>query len=132
MSIPENPEEGQENGLLQAWEILEQVRLDADLVTLSACETGLGAERDGEHLLGLRRALQLAGARATITSLWKVDDDATQELMRDMYERLWIDGESKSDALRNAQLKMLRDNRQKYGEGLPKSWGAFVLEGDWR
>ncbi len=60
-----------------------------------------------------------------------------RSLPRDAFEYsdptgLWFDGESKSNALRNAQLKMLRDNRRKYGEGLPKTWGAFVLEGDWR
>ena len=52
--------------------------------------------------------------------------------MEDLYERLWVGGESKSDALRKAQLAMLRKNRARYGEGLPRTWGAFVLEGDWR
>lgn len=123
---------GAADGILTASEVIWLDLRSCELVTLSACETGLGAERDGEHLLGLRRALQIAGARATITSLWKVGDEATQELMQGFYERLWFDGESKSDALRNAQLEMLNENRRKHGEGLPKSWGAFVLEGDWR
>ena len=121
-----------EDGILTASEALWLDLQSCELITLSACETGLGAEKDGEHLIGLRRALQIAGARATITSLWKVDDEATQKLMEGMYERLWIGGEGKGEALRNAQLAMLRENRATYAEGLPRTWGAFVLEGDWR
>src|SRR5207253_11069952 len=74
LTIPEKLVEGQENGLLQAWEIFEQVRLEADLVVLSACQTGLGKEMGGEGLIGLTRALQYAGARSIVASLWSVDD----------------------------------------------------------
>jgi hypothetical protein len=56
LTIPEKPREGQDNGLLQAWEIIEKIRIDADLVTLSACESALGTEMGGEGLIGLTRA----------------------------------------------------------------------------
>jgi CHAT domain-containing protein len=103
-----------------------------ELVTLSACETGLGEPRAGEQLIGLRRALRLAGARTTVTSLWRVDDAATRELMTDFYQRLWLQGQGKAEALRAAQLALLERNRARVGKGLPSTWGAFVLEGDWR
>jgi len=85
LTIPEKPKEGQDNGLLQAWEIFEQVHIDADLVTLSACETGLGKEMGGEGLVGLTRAFQYAGARSVLASLWKVEDRSTEELMKRFY-----------------------------------------------
>src|SRR5258707_9276057 len=77
-----------DNGLLQAWEIFEQVHIDADLVTLSACETGLGQEIGGEGLIGLTRAFQYAGARSVLASLWNVADESTADLMRRFYGHL--------------------------------------------
>ena len=82
LSIPEELAEGRDNGLLQVWEIFESVRLDADLVVLSACETGIGEIRGGEGIIGLTRAFQYAGARSVLASLWRVEDEATAELMR--------------------------------------------------
>src|SRR5262249_34490517 len=76
LTIPEAVAEGGDNGLLEAWEIIERVRTDADLVTLSACETSLGAEVSGEGLVGLAWAFQYAGARSLVTSLWSVSDDS--------------------------------------------------------
>lgn len=64
LTIPEEPREGQDNGILQAWEIFGQVRIDAELVALSACETGRGQEMGGEGLVGLARVFQYAGARS--------------------------------------------------------------------
>jgi len=95
-----------DNGLLQAWEVCEQVRLDADLVALSACDTGLGAELGGAGLLGLTYAFQFAGARSVLASLWPVSDRSTAALMRTFHERLRA-GESPVDALRRAQLGLL-------------------------
>jgi CHAT domain-containing protein len=92
LTIPERPAEGQANGLLQAWEIFEQMRIDADLVTLSACETGLGKELAGEGLVGLTRAFQYAGARTVLASLWSVGDESTAELMARFYDRLQAEG----------------------------------------
>jgi CHAT domain-containing protein len=126
-------EEGAEDGILTAEEAAWLDLSATDLVVLSACETGLGTVAGGENLIGLRRALRLAGARSTVTSLWKVSDEATVELMESFNRRLWIEGKSKLEALRGAQIEMLQANRRKHGgDGLPSTWGAFVLEGSWR
>lgn len=124
LAIPEAP--GHDNGLLQAWEVLEGVRLDADLVTLSACETALGGEEGGEGMVGLTRAFQWAGARSVVASLWTVSDDSTATLMRELYRRLAA-GTAKDEALRFAQLSLLSA-----GGDLahPFFWAPFELLGD--
>ncbi len=123
----------QEDSILTAAELAWLDLTGCDLITLSACETGLGTPRAGENLIGLRRSLRLAGARSAVTSLWKVGDQSTEDLMETFYRRLWASGEGKLTALRSAQLAMLSANRKRYkGEGHPETWGAFVLEGDWR
>jgi CHAT domain-containing protein len=127
LTIPEKPGEGQENGLLQAWEIFEKVHIDADLVTLSACETGLGKEIGGEGLIGLTRAFQYAGARSVLSSLWKVDDRSTEELMTRFYGHL-RGGKPKDEALRQAQIDLIRSRDL----SLPSRWAAFQINGDWR
>ena len=127
LTIPEKPAEGQENGLLQAWEIFEQLRLDADMVVLSACQTGLGKEVGGEGLIGLTRALQYAGARSIVASLWNVDDLKTSELMKQLYQQL-EKGKSKDEALRAAQLSLINSRTASH----PFFWAAFSLIGDWR
>jgi len=127
LTIRESPKEGEDNGLLQAWEIFESVRLDADLVTLSACETGLGKEMGGEGLVGLTRAFQYAGARTVVPSLWSVGDESTAQLMKTFYERLRA-GVSKDEALREAQLTLLGDPRT----ANPFHWAAFEVIGDWK
>src|SRR5262249_37969998 len=81
-----------------------------ELVVLSACDTGLGGFQRGEGMLGLQRGFQSAGARATAVSLWSVHDAATSVLMEEFYARLWgKKGVSKLEALRQAQLALLRD-----------------------
>jgi CHAT domain-containing protein len=82
--------------------------------------------------MGLRRAFEMAGAKTVVSSLWSVQDDSTSRLMQDFYRNLWVRGLSELEALREAQLKMLRENRVRDGEGHPEGWGAFVLSGDWR
>jgi CHAT domain-containing protein len=140
LSIPEKFEEGHENGLLQAWEIFEQVRLDADLVVLSACETGLGKEMGGEGLIGLTRAFQYAGARSVMASLWKISDRTTAELMVRFYKHL-KDGLPKDEALRAAQVELIRGPIQVKNEkgevetidaSAPYYWAAFQIYGDWQ
>jgi CHAT domain-containing protein/tetratricopeptide (TPR) repeat protein len=140
LAVPEAPGEGAENGLLQVWEIFESVRLDADLVTLSACETGLGKEMGGEGLVGLTRAFQYAGARTVLASLWKVPDAATAVFMRQMYAQIRA-GRSKDEALRCAQAEFLAGpvevSRPGGGTGRldvshPFYWGGFVLAGHWK
>jgi CHAT domain-containing protein len=127
LSIPAETDEGKANGLLQAWEIFERVRLDADLVTLSACQTALGKQVAGEGLLGLTWAFQYAGARSVLASLWEVNDAATAELMRRFYGHLRA-GQPKAEALRRAQVELLRQPTT----SAPYVWAAFSLIGDWR
>jgi len=126
------PREGVEDGVLTADEAAWLDLHACELVSLSACDTGLGTPQDGESLMGLRRAFRLAGARATLTSLWKVPDETTRALMVDFYRRAWTPGKGKSAALREAQLEQLASNRKTLGEAMPGTWGAFVLEGEWR
>ncbi len=125
LTIPETMQAGQDNGLLQAWEIFDQMRLDADLVVLSGCRTGLGREVSGEGLVGLTRAFQYAGARSVLASLWNVEDRRTTQLMRHFYDRL-AKGDSKDQALQAAQLALLRTGAS------PFYWAGFALNGDWR
>lgn len=129
LSIPEHPKEGEDNGLLQAWEIFESVRLDADLVTLSSCDSGLGQELGGEGLLGLTRAFQYAGARSVLASLWSVSDRSTAELMKRFYGHL-RQGATKDEALRRAQVDLIRSPESEFSH--PYYWAAFQLSGDWR
>ncbi len=91
-----------DDGLLQAWEIFEEVRLDADLVTLSACATGLA----GDGLVGLTQAFHYAGARSVLASLWQVSDRSSADLMVRFYRHLQA-GLGKDQALRAAQLELL-------------------------
>jgi len=128
LTAPEKPEPGKDNGLLQAWEIFDGLRIDADLVTLSACKTALGKDMGGDGLLGLTRAFQYAGARTVLASLWSVADRSTAKLMRRFYGYL-AEGKSKDEALRAAQLEMLRSGG---AASHPRHWGAFELFGDWR
>jgi CHAT domain-containing protein len=100
---------------------LYDLRWDVDLVTLSACETGLGKVANGDDLIGLTRGFLYAGARSIVASLWEVDDAATEELMLDFYRHL--DGHDKREALRMAQV----ETRQHYPE--PWYWAAFNIVG---
>lgn len=127
LSIPDHPGEGQDNGLLQAWEIFESVRLDADLVTLSSCDSAMGSEMGGEGLLGLTRAFQYAGARSVLASLWSVSDASTADLMKHFYSHLRA-GRSKDEALQAAQVELIRSPRFSH----PFHWAAFQVVGDWK
>jgi CHAT domain-containing protein len=122
-----SPEDGKDNGLLQAWEILDQLRIDADLVTLSACDTALGTEIAGEGIIGLSRAFQFAGARAVLATLWGVEDESTASLMCRFYAARQA-GQSTDQALRTAQRSLIDDQRWSH----PYHWAGFVLIGDWR
>jgi CHAT domain-containing protein len=127
LTLPGGGAAGRDNGLLQAWEVFEQVRLDADLVTLSACGSALGGEMSGEGVLGLTRAFQYAGARSVLSTLWTVNDESTALLMNRFYAELKR-GRSKDEALRAAQRALLRRPSTAH----PYRWAAFQLAGDWR
>ncbi|MDP6850007.1 MAG: CHAT domain-containing protein [Planctomycetota bacterium] len=101
------------------------------LAVLSACETSLGTEKQGEGLMSLRRSFHLAGAETVVASLWKVKDESTRELMTSFYHGMWEGGLSRSDALTRARRKLIKNLRRR-GIDSPKSWGAFILSGDWR
>ena len=118
------------SGLLPAWDVVDSMRLDADLVTLSGCETALGAAGSGEGLVGLTRAFQIAGARAVAASLWPVSDRSTKELMTRFYRGL-ARGARKDDALRAAQ-RALASGEAGPAFASPWHWAAFELFGDGR
>ncbi|MCA9180544.1 MAG: CHAT domain-containing protein, partial [Planctomycetales bacterium] len=133
-----------DDGIMTADEIAF-MRLDGvRLVVLSACETGLGEVAGGEGLLGIQRGFQLAGARSTVASLWKVNDAATRRLMQEFYAN-YLDKElSILDALRETQLWALKNPGDvprgiRLGQNAPETrrlspqfWAPFVLSGDWR
>jgi tetratricopeptide (TPR) repeat protein len=100
-----------------------------ELVTLSACDTARGSVRSGEGVYGLQRALAVAGARSTLLSLWKVDDDLTALFMEEFYKRLKA-GEGRAEALRHTQA-WFRTNPSTTLQDV-RVWGAFQLSGDWR
>jgi CHAT domain-containing protein len=147
-------------GVMTAEELSGLDLKETDLVVLSACETSLGRVAGGEGVLGLQRAFELAGARTVIASLWRIGDAATQKLMAEFYANLWVKKLPKLEALRQAQLTLIKsgtptassnrgplrkrvdqkvkDNGQRVRPpGEPASpppfyWAAFVLSGDWR
>jgi CHAT domain-containing protein len=133
-----------DDGYLTAEEIAFLPLGGAQLVVLSACETGLGEVSGGEGLLGIQRAFQVAGARTTIATLWKVDDKTTSWLMKRFYHNFLEEHMSPLDALHEAQLWALK-NPDKVERGAdkptdstptdrlpPKFWAAFTISGDWR
>lgn len=112
--------DSQNDGLLSAGK-LYSMRLDADLVTLSACETGLGKAAGGDDVLGLTRGFMYAGARSIVSSLWQVDDLATSGLMISFYSGL--KNQNKRESLRAAQLATMKKFPHPY------YWAAFQLTG---
>lgn len=112
-----------EDGFLQTREIYS-LRLNADLVTLSACQSGRGGLEVGEGLMGLPRTFFYAGAKAVVATLWSVEDKYSSRFMKFFYGYL-LQGESKSRALRLAKIKMLQSSASH-----PFFWASFVLSGD--
>lgn len=116
-----------QNGFLQADEVAN-LKLGADLVVLSACQTALGKELRGEGLLGLARAFMYAGAPRVIASLWRVADSASTDLMSGFYQALLGAHVPAGEALRSAKLRLMRNPLR----SAPYYWAGFSLEGDWR
>jgi CHAT domain-containing protein len=117
-----------QDGFLRVHDIYN-LRLRADLVVLSACQTALGKEIKGEGLVGLTRGFMYAGAPRVVASLWKVDDRATSELMKELYQKmLGPEHMRPAAALRAAQLSILGRKRWQ----TPYYWAAFTLHGEWK
>jgi CHAT domain-containing protein len=115
------------DGFLRLHDIYN-LSLPADLVVLSACNTGLGKDVKGEGLIGLTRGFMYAGAAGVMASLWKVDDEATAELMKQFYRGMLKDGLPPAAALRQAQVMMWKQKARRS----PYYWAAFVLQGEYR
>jgi CHAT domain-containing protein/predicted negative regulator of RcsB-dependent stress response len=115
-----------QDGFLRLNEIYN-LDLPAELVVLSACQTGLGKVARGEGLIGLTRGFMYAGVARVVASLWRINDRAAAELMRYFYEAMFLQRSTPAAALRAAQIKMWRAGEWRF----PHYWAAFVLEGEW-
>ena len=104
-----------------------ELSLDSSIVTLSACSTALGEQKDVEYVASLAEAFWIAGSRSVVASLWQVDDESTSLLMTRFYREL-KDGKPKGEALRNAQMEVKSDSRYAH----PYFWSGFLLFGDYR
>ena len=116
-----------QNGFLRLNDIFN-LNLPAELIVLSACETGLGQNVKGEGLVGLTRGFMYAGAPRVLVSLWSVSDEGTSELMTRFYKKMLEDKLPPAAALRAAQIEMLQNPQWKN----PYYWAAFTLQGEWR
>jgi CHAT domain-containing protein/tetratricopeptide (TPR) repeat protein len=112
------------DGFLRLHDIFN-LQLNADLVVLSACQTGLGEDIRGEGLVGLTRGFMYAGTRRVVTSLWNVDDAKTAKLMTSFFQKTLKEQQTPAAALRAAQLQLWQTNPD------PKYWAAFTLQGEW-
>jgi CHAT domain-containing protein/Tfp pilus assembly protein PilF len=114
------------DGILTAFEATGLDLWGTKLVVLSACDTGVGEIKNGDGVYGLRRALVLAGSESQMMSLWPVSDRGTRELMIEYYRRLKAD-DGRSEALRQVQLRMLKDPNRRH----PFYWASFIQSGEW-
>ena len=122
-----DPKGTQQDGFLRLNDIFN-LNLPAELVVLSACETGLGKDVRGEGLVSLTRGFMYAGSKRVVVSLWNVKDSATAELMTKFYQQMLDKGVNPVAALRAAQLEMWKTQAWKS----PYYWAAFVVQGEWR
>ena len=126
LAFYESPGAGSENACLYASEVYN-LRLNADLVVLSACQTGLGELQQGEGIIGLTRAFAFAGAKSIVHSLWSIEDNKTMMLMTSFYENLKA-GQTKDTALANAKRSFILDGGD--GREHPVFWAGFIGIGD--
>lgn len=116
-----------QDGFLRAHEVFN-LRLPAELVVLSACQTGIGKEVQGEGVVSLTRGFMYAGSPRVIVSLWSVSDQGTTELMVRLYQGMLKQGLRPAAALRAAQVSLMTDSRW----ASPYYWAPFILQGEWR
>src|SRR5919199_2342395 len=126
LSLVDNKGKAQ-NGFLRLHDVFN-LNLPAELVVLSACQTGLGENVKGEGLVGLTRGFMYAGTPRVVVSLWSVDDEATSQLMAKFYKKMLQQGLKPAAALRAAQLELWQQQRWQ----APFYWAAFTLQGEWR
>jgi CHAT domain-containing protein len=115
-----------QDGFLQLYEIYN-LKLSADLVVLSACQTAMGKDIKGEGIVSLTRGFMHAGAPRVVASLWNVDDSATADLMVRFYREMIVNKLRPAAALRSAQLELSKEKRYQS----PYYWAGFVLQGEW-
>ena len=115
-----------QDGYLRLHEIYN-LNLPAELVVLSACQTGVGKQIKGEGLIALTRGFMYAGAKSVVASLWKVDDAATSELMAEFYKQMFTNKLKPAAALQAAQVKMSHLKRWHS----PYYWAGFFIQGEW-
>jgi CHAT domain-containing protein/Tfp pilus assembly protein PilF len=115
-----------QDGYLRLHDIYN-LNLPAELVVLSACQTGVGKQIKGEGLIALTRGFMYAGARSVVASLWKVDDQATSELMAEFYKQMFMNKLKPAAALRMAQINLSKKKRWQS----PYYWAGFFLQGEW-
>jgi CHAT domain-containing protein len=114
-----------EDGLLEAWELM-QLDLNAELAVLSACETARGRIGPGEGIIGMSWAMFIAGVPSVVVSQWKVEAAGTRDLMVNFHRDLIGGRGTKSEALRQASLKLMKNPETSH----PFYWAGFVLVGD--
>jgi CHAT domain-containing protein len=116
-----------EDGFLRAHEVFN-LKLPAELVVLSACQTGIGKEVKGEGLVSLTRGFMYAGAPRVVVSLWSVSEMGTTELMVRFYREMLKEGKTPASALRAAQISLMKEKKW----ASPFYWAPFTLQGEWR
>jgi CHAT domain-containing protein len=118
--------------VLTAQEIASLSLTGTQWAVLSACDSGMGELQDGEGVLGLQRAFQVAGARTVVMSLWPVDDESTSRFMRNLYRERFREHQPTAESMHQATLQTLRQMRSEKHGTHPFYWAGFVASGDWR
>jgi CHAT domain-containing protein len=123
-----NPADSTEDGFLNTYEIYN-IRMGADMVVVSSCNTGTGRLRSGEGVMSLARGFVNAGSRSVVMSLWEVNDEWGTEVMKSFYDNL-LKGQSKSNALRKAKLMFIENGEADQFKGNPFYWATLVIYGN--